>query len=248
VFGLLLIAILVLDWQYGIAPIAYWVIFALFSLINFWGIIIISSQFYLSSKCKGDKSDGSIALTFDDGPVRGKTTRVLEILKHAGVPATFFCIGKNVKELPELTRQIHEAGHILANHSYSHGTWFDLQMTGAMVKELEATGSTIHQIVGKSPHFFRPPYGVTNPMLAAAVKRTGLTSIGWSVRSFDTVISDRKKLFNRVTKELKTGDIILFHDRCDSTIEILPGLLDFIKKSGLKVVPLDQLLNEKAYA
>jgi len=85
-------------------------------------------------------------------------------------------------------------------------------------------------------------------MLASAVKRGGYKTIGWSIRSFDTVIKDSKVLMNRITRSLKGGDVILLHDYTDSTLEILPDLLDHIKKVGLKIVRVDQLLNEKAYA
>ena len=72
--------------------------------------------------------------------------------------------------------------------------------------------------------------------------------MGWSVRSLDTVSKDEEKLFNRVTKGLKAGDVILFHDYCDITIRILPKVLNHVSKLGLKVVRLDELMNEKAYA
>jgi peptidoglycan/xylan/chitin deacetylase (PgdA/CDA1 family) len=84
-------------------------------------------------------------------------------------------------------------------------------------------------------------------MLASAIKKTRMINVGWSVRSFDTVIKDKNKLLERVTKKLKGGDIILFHDRCKQTIEILPELLAFITKSGLKVESLDKVIGEKAY-
>ena len=247
VFGLLLLAIAVIDWQYGISSIFYWIVILIFSLVNFWGTINISFQYFISAKCSADKNDGSVAITFDDGPAQDKTSQVLEILKQYEVSATFFCIGKNVNEHPEIAKQINERGHIIGNHSYFHGTWFDMQLPKAIVKELDDTNTAIQQAIGKTPRLFRPPYGVTNPLLASAVKQTGHAVIGWSVRSFDTVTSDRKKLFNRVTRKLKSGDVILFHDRCESTIEILPEVLAHVKERGLKVVPLDQLLNEKAY-
>ena len=67
------------------------------------------------------------------------------------------------------------------------------------------------------------------------------------MRSFDTISKDQKALFGRVTKSLKSGDVILFHDFCNVTIEILPDLLAHVSKLGLKIVRLDELLKEKAY-
>ena len=85
-------------------------------------------------------------------------------------------------------------------------------------------------------------------MLATAVKRGGFTVVGWSVRSFDTVIKDRAKLLRRVTKSLKAGDVVLFHDFSESTLDILPDFIKHVSEVGLKIVRVDKLLNEKAYA
>ncbi|MBA4055584.1 MAG: polysaccharide deacetylase family protein, partial [Marivirga sp.] len=124
---------------------------------------------------------------------------------------------------------------------------FDLQTTGRIVKELVDTDQTILKAIGVKPRLFRPPYGVTNPMVASAVKKGGYKTIGWSIRSFDTVIKDSATLLERITKPLKGGDVILLHDYSNTTLEILPALLDHISKVGLKIVRVDELLNEKAY-
>lgn len=249
--SILLVAILMMlifiDWQTPVPIIFYVAIFITYLLINVWGTLFISSNFFLPAKCKAPVTSSSITITFDDGPVAEKTERVLEILRRHEAKATFFCIGKNVKELPELAKRIHEEGHLIGNHSYYHGTMFDLQSTKKMKAELMDTNQMIKQAIGISPKFFRPPYGITNPMLANAVKELNFIAIGWNVRSFDTIAKEKEKLFTRITKNLKAGDIILLHDRCEITIEILPELLTYIKSVGLKVESLDRLLNEKAY-
>ncbi len=242
-----LLLLIIIDWQIAIPPPLYWIILILYLLINSWGSIFISSNFFIPTKCKGAIGFNSIALTFDDGPIAERTERVLEILNSYQVKATFFCIGKNVKELPKVAKRIHDDGHLIGNHSYYHGTMFDLQSTEKMKEELAHTNQTMNQTIGLSPRFFRPPYGITNPMLASAVKNLNFVTVGWSVRSFDTIAKGNKKLFMRITKNLKAGDIILLHDRCEITIEILPELLTYIKGVGLKVESLDKLLGEKAY-
>ena len=226
----------------------YWIVLVLYISINIWGTLNISSQFFLPTKFKGVGSNGSVSITFDDGPVPGATHRILEILKKHGANATFFCIGKNVNAQPELVRQILQEGHLFGNHSYFHGSFFDLQSGKKMMDELINTNDAIREATGQVPRFFRPPYGVTNPMLANAVSQLKLITVGWSVRSFDTIAKKRNRLLHRVTKNLQAGDIILFHDRCEITKEILPDLLAYIAKAGLKVEPLDKLLGERAYA
>jgi len=235
------------DW-YGDLP--YWIYLVLiltYLVIHIRGSVVLSMRFFLPVKYKGKLESNAIAITFDDGPVPGNTEKILEILNQYNVHATFFCIGNRVDEHPALTKRIYNEGHLLGNHSYWHGKTFDLQSSTKIEKELADTDLSLKKVVGVTPRFFRPPYGVTNPMVATAVKRGGYETIGWSVRSFDTVIKDSNTLMKRVTKSLKGGDMILLHDYCDVTIAILPALLDHINKLGLKIVRADELLNERAY-
>jgi peptidoglycan/xylan/chitin deacetylase (PgdA/CDA1 family) len=216
--------------------------------IQAYGSAVLSTQFFLPVRCKGDKHSNAIALTFDDGPIPGQTEKILDILKLYEVPAAFFCIGSRVADHPGLAKRIYEGGHILGNHSYWHGMMFDLQTAERIGRELADTDDVIQRVIGVKPNFFRPPYGVSNPMVARAVRKGGYKTIGWTIRSFDTLIKSPVALMNRVTKSLKAGDVILFHDNGNTTHEILPALLDHLSKLGLKIVRLDELLNEKAYA
>jgi len=227
-------------WVYIILTLSYLFIYAA-------GSIILSMKFFLPVKYKGTAESKAIAITFDDGPVPGKTERILEILSRHQARATFFCIGNRVDKHPALVKRMHDEGHLLGNHSYWHGKTFDLQSSAKIEKELSDTDLALKKAVGITPRFFRPPYGVTNPMVATAVKQRKYETIGWSVRSFDTVTPDSKVLMKRITKSLKSGDMILLHDYCDVTISILPALLEHINKLGLKIVRADELLNEKPY-
>jgi peptidoglycan-N-acetylglucosamine deacetylase len=242
------LVLIVFDWQTGLSNWFYAGLVIVYLVINAYGTLYISAQFFMPARFKGERGSNSVAITFDDGPVPESTTRILEMLRKEGVKATFFCIGKNVQDHPALAKQIQDEGHLVGNHSYFHGSMFDLQSPRAMMEELKNTNRIVQQVTGKMPRFFRPPYGVTNPMLAKAVKQLNLVTTGWSVRSFDTIAKEKTKLYERVTKNLKGGDIILFHDRCELTRQILPDLLAHIRKSGLKVEALDVMLNEKAYA
>lgn len=223
-------------------------IVVLFLATKFYGSFFISSNFYVKTLCKGNENSNAIALTFDDGPVAEKTQRILEILKSKNVQASFFCIGKNVAANEDLFKQIHDQGHLIGNHTYNHGKFFDLLPAKDVAEELVKTDNAIQSVIKHKPKFFRPPYGVTNPSIAKALTNGLYYVIGWSVRSFDTVIKDKNKLFNRVTRNLKSGDIVLFHDYCEVTIEILPKFIDHVSSRGLKIVRLDQLLNVDPYA
>jgi peptidoglycan/xylan/chitin deacetylase (PgdA/CDA1 family) len=176
------------------------------------------------------------------------TEKILEVLSAHKVPAAFFCIGNRVNDYPALTKKIHDSGHLIGNHSYWHGALFDLQSPEKIAIELIETDAAIENVIHKKPNFFRPPFGVTNPMVASAVKKRGYKTIGWTVRSFDTVTKNGSVLFERITRSLKGGDVILFHDYSTATLEILPKFLDHVAKAGLKIVRVDELLKEKAYA
>ncbi|MEZ5195753.1 MAG: polysaccharide deacetylase family protein [Bacteroidales bacterium] len=110
-----------------------------------------------------------------------------------------------------------------------------------MVREIKQTDSIIETITGEKSNLFRPPYGVTNPFLSKALKRTGHKVIGWSLRSFDTSKSKRKVL-KRIENRLKNGNIILLHDANPQTPEILEKIIMIIKDKGMEIVGLNELL------
>ncbi len=246
IFLALIIGSLALDGTFQIPSVWYVALVAIYVVIVVAGVIMPSLSFFVNVRTHGNGR--GIALTFDDGPLPEMTTQVLEILGRYNIPGAFFCIGNRVDANPELVRQIDQSGHIIGNHTYWHGRFFDLKSAPMVTRELYDTDVSIHRVIGKRPRLFRPPYGVTNPMIARSLRRLNHTVVGWSIRSFDTIISDRQRLFSRVTRSLKDGDIILFHDYSQAMIDILPDVIEHIRKSGLEIVRVDKLLNEKPYA
>lgn len=210
------------------------------------GAIYIQWNFYLFSFNRG-KNKQQIALSFDDGPA-AETAAILDILKKEQVPAAFFTIGKNAAAHPELVRRWDAEGHLIGNHSYNHGFNFDWQSSRKMQQEITDTNAVVARLTGKKPRLFRPPYGVTNPNLARAVKHTGMDSIGWNVRSFDTKAKDPQQLLARILGKLQGGDIILLHDSMGITKEILTDLIAQARKKGFTFVRVDQLLDIRPYA
>lgn len=248
IFLVILVILLGYDWISEVSLWWYGLLLMIYLNIQAYGASVLSAQFFMPVKFEGDRNSNKIAITFDDGPIPVMTEKVLDILNSRKVPAAFFCIGNRVKDYPGLTKRIHESGHLIGNHSYWHGAMFDLQSSEKIARELKDTDAAIEQVIHKRPNFFRPPFGVSNPMVAAAVRRRGYKTIGWSIRSFDTVTKSGSVLLDRVTRSLKGGDIILFHDYSAATLEILPAFLDEVAKLGLKIVRVDELLKEKAYA
>lgn len=229
--------------------IGWWFIIsvcALYLLFLYFAVTQIQWNYYIKSHNKG-VSTNSIALTFDDGP-NTETAAILDILKQEGVQAAFFCIGKHIEAQPQMAARMQHEGHIVGNHSYYHTHSFDWMSSAKMLAEIEQCNTIVRTTTGKTPLLFRPPYGITNPNLARAFSRSGMASIGWSLRSFDTMAKDPEQLKNRIINKLKGGDIVLLHDSVPVTREILTDLIHQARKKGFTFVRVDQLLDIQAYA
>ncbi|MBD79170.1 MAG: polysaccharide deacetylase [Crocinitomicaceae bacterium] len=227
----------------------FWVIIPIliFGLYVTYNSFHIEQNFFLESIVSGKPKKKGIAITFDDGPNNTITPKVLALLDKYNAKASFFCIGKNAEEYKEILQQIDRAGHTIGSHSFSHDKWIDFLFTKKWINEIELANNTIESIIGKRPRFFRPPYGVTTYHLAKAIKRTKMLSIGWNIRSLDTMNNNVLEIVNRSTENLKDGCIVLFHDNLDWSCDVLEEFLIRTQKLGLQVVPLPELIEEKAY-
>jgi peptidoglycan/xylan/chitin deacetylase (PgdA/CDA1 family) len=212
------------------------------------GSFRIQNNFYLSSINKATTSNKSIVLSFDDGPSPSITPQVLDILRDYNCKAVFFCIGKRISGNEKILKRMVADGHIVANHSFSHSYWFDFYSSKRVQEEIKSTNDEIFKVTGLRSKLFRPPYGVTNPMLAKAIKNLGIFSIGWNKRSLDTVLQDKNKVLKRIHKNLASGDIILLHDSVSHCPEILKAFLQSLNdKTEYKIERLDKLIEIDCY-
>lgn len=246
-FAVLLVFLISYDVLHGM-PFFWYIILAFaYSLILFYGSYFIQAGFYIKSICASHTDKKEIAISFDDGPATEYTAAILDILRQNNIQAAFFCIGNRIKENESIFKSLHEQGHMIGNHSYSHNTWFDLFSSKKMLDDMQMMDKTMKDVIGIVPKLFRPPYGVTNPNLKKAIIHGGYISIGWDVRSYDTVIRDEKKLLQKVTKAIKPGSIVLFHDTSKTTLAILPTFLKHLSAEGYTVTRLDKMLKLEAY-
>jgi len=213
-----------------------------------WGACRIDAGFFLPVTCAVTTDEKVVALSFDDGPHAQHTPQLLDILDEQQVPATFFCIGKNIRGNEALVQRIIAEGHVLGNHTWSHHFWFDLFTSRRMLTDMQQMDAEVMRVSGKKPLLFRPPYGVTNPALRKAIQKGGYFPLGWSIRSLDTVIKDKTQLLARVVKQLHPGAVILLHDTSAATVQILPELIAYIRKEGYTIKHIDDLLKIPAYA
>ncbi|WP_298538820.1 polysaccharide deacetylase family protein [uncultured Aquimarina sp.] len=220
----------------------------LWLLITAYGVANIRSGYFLKSlNSNPTLTEKKIAITFDDGPDLN-TLKILEVLNKYNVKGTFFCIGKQIEKYPDILKKIIQENHIVGNHTFSHDKLIDTYGTDKFIGEIQKTDTIIEKNSELKPLFFRPPYGITNPNIAKAVKKTGHTVIGWNKRSFDTTIPSEKVILQRITKNLKGGDIILLHDTKIITVAVLEQLLLFLQRNNFTTVTIDELFSIQAYA
>ena len=244
IFAALVLILLFFNIRLGMFPILALIIWMILLTL---GSILICSNFYLRALCRGTKTEKVVALTFDDGPDKVITPKVLAILEKHNVQATFFIIGIKAKKNRALLKLIIGKGHLAGLHSYSHGFFFDFYTKRNMEQDLLKTEEVIMCNTGKKPLLFRPPYGVTNPTLANTVKDLGYHVIGWSVRSLDTAIKDAEKVSKRVLRKLHPGAVILMHDTQNITPEALEKVIIRAKEEGYRFVGLEEMFGIEAY-
>lgn len=199
-----------------------------------WGVVNIGSQLFVKTECDFHPEGKEVMLTFDDGPHPEKTPQILELLKKYNARGVFFCIGKHVDAHPQLARRMTEEGHAVGSHSYNHGNGFDLLSADKVAEELRQTETAIREATGRACTLFRPPYGITNPNIAKALKRFDYRVIGWNLRSLDTMIREPEKLEKRVLKRIRPGSIILLHDTAPAVLPVLESLLMYLEKEGYR--------------
>jgi peptidoglycan/xylan/chitin deacetylase (PgdA/CDA1 family) len=231
---------------YTVPVFVFILLIAIYLCLSFAASFFIGSGFYMKALCRIKTKEKHIALTFDDGPDPTNTPVILDILKDKA-KATFFCIGKKAGGNEEIIRRIDAEGHLIGTHSYTHSIWFDFYSSGRMKEEFIRSRDIIFNITGKQPLFFRPPYGIINPTVKKALRSFNFHVTGFSNRSLDTSLKNEYKIFRRVTRKLKPGDIILFHDTIKESLPALEKLLIFAAEEGFKFLRLDELTQLKAY-
>lgn len=246
-FFILVATVLILDIFFTVSPYIYaGMILGLIAVLT-WGSVSIQKGYYIPAVCSVKNDRRLVALSFDDGPDEHVTPFVLDILKSNDITAVFFVVGEKARKFPDIIKRINDEGHILGNHSYTHHHLFDFFSVNKMKKELAMTDQIVYEITGKKMKFFRPPYGVTNPLVSQTIKEMLYHCIGWSLRSRDTTIRDGSVLLNRLKTRTRSGDIILFHDNRKVLLSVLDIFIRYMKEKQFRIERLDKLANIHAY-
>ena len=183
-----------------------------------------------------------IALTFDDGPHATLTPKLLDLLAAHHMKATFFVVGQNAADHPDILRRAFREGHEIANHSWSHPNLGKMS-DEAVRREVQKTDDAIVAATGKRPTLLRPPYG----SITARQKRWihddfGYRIIIWDVDPLDWKRPGPSVVTSRILKETHAGSIVLAHDIHPPTLEAMPATFDQLDRKGFKSVTVSDLL------
>ena len=187
-----------------------------------------------------------IAMTFDDGPSAALTPKLLDLLATHHVKATFFVIGENVAEHPEIVARAAREGHEIASHSWSHPN-FGKMSDESVRRQLQQTDDAIKNATGKRPTLMRPPYGsITSREKRWIHDEFGYDIILWDVDPYDWKRPGPAVVRARILKETRPGSIVLSHDIHPGTIEAMPSTFDELEAKGFKFVTVSELIKMAA--
>lgn len=175
-----------------------------------------------------------VALTFDDGPKRGSTDRLLDGLRERGVNATFFLIGKQIEENQDLVARMADEGHQIGNHTWSHQR---LDQGDDIQEELHRTEAVLEELCGPGPYWLRPPYGQVDENSVI-----GVPMVKWSVDPRDWESRDAAQVTQAILDNVQPNSIILLHDIYPSSVDAALQVVDTLQAQGYHFVTVAELL------
>lgn len=187
-----------------------------------------------------------VALTFDAAWGADKTRGIIELLEKYDADGTFFLVGFWIDKYPEETKLIAEKGLEIGNHSNNHLHMSKLQ-NDEIKKEIESVNIRLQELTGKTPKYFRPPFGEYDNKLLENVAALDMVGVQWSVDSLDWKGLSGEEIAKRVLSRVHNGAIILFHNNSDHVLDALPIILPKLKADGYKCVSLDELVMTENY-
>lgn len=208
-------------------------------------VIMVLCLSLLVFPVKAESSEKLVALTFDDGPSGRFTRHLLDGLEERNVKATFLLCGYRMEQYPELTLRIHNSGHEIGLHGYSHKCMGESCRQDAE-EEIRKSMALIPE--GCDVNFLRTPGGISSTGVKVAAKDWALSLLSWSVDPKDWATNDADAVERQVIRQVKDGDIILLHDMSDSSVEAALTIVDELLEEGFRFVTVSQLAKEKGVA
>lgn len=231
-----------IDLPLATVPIAMWLLLVLIAPFTH------QLGFFMPVISRGRSSQGEVALTFDDGPDTRSTPALLQLLERHQVQATFFTVGRQAANHPELIRAILANGHSIGNHGYHHDTLAAFKGDQRVLDEIVATQRVLAEL-GVTPLVFRPPVGITYPSMGAALAQLNMTAVTFNCRAWDRGNRTVTGISRRILKRVRPGDIIMLHDRFPPLggetvrwLEEVALILTGLGEKGLVIRPLAELI------
>lgn len=196
-----------------------------------------------------------IALTFDDGPDPSITPKILDILKKHKIKATFFVVGKNARDYPDVLKRIYQEGHLVGNHSYNHNYQM-FNFPSKILNDVEHTNEIIYQVIGQYPVFYRPPFGLRTFWGARILKKNNFKIITWDNMTNDYWNINPTKLYQKIISKVSRGGIIVLHDgsegfsvknRTNLVDDGLEDIIKYLKSKNFQFICLNEMFNMAGY-
>jgi peptidoglycan-N-acetylglucosamine deacetylase len=196
-----------------------------------------------------------IALTYDDGPNDPHTLKLLEVLAKHDVRATFFMIGRYVRQRPDIAREVARAGHAAGNHTFTHPLLIFESAAETRMQLLDCR-QALEDAVGKHSNLFRPPFGGRRPATLRIARELGFETIMWNVTGYDWNAPPAAEIEKKVARQMRGGDVILLHDGGHramgadraQTVIAADNLIQRYKDEGYEFVTVEAALSHQPSA
>jgi peptidoglycan/xylan/chitin deacetylase (PgdA/CDA1 family) len=200
---------------------------------------------------RGSSRQPRVAMTFDDGPSVPHTEAVLDILRRAGVSATFFVLGVNAERHPAIVERAAREGHEIGNHGFDHAV-LPLRGPEFTRDQIARTSVTIQRLTGTRPVLFRPSHGWRNPWVNRIAREEGCRVAGWTLGVWDTDRPGADVILRRTLAGVRNGCVLLLHDGrgiegepdASQVVQALPLILEGLRARGFDVVTLSRLVSD----
>lgn len=193
-----------------------------------------------------ETEEKKLAISFDAAWGDDYTLEILDILDKYDVKSTFFLVGFWVDKYPEHVKEIYNRGHDVGNHSTNHPYMTKLS-DDEIKKELNITGEKIEKLIKEKPTLFRPPFGDYNDSVINVCRDNGYYVIQWDVDSLDWKEMGVQPVVDRVTRNVRNGSIVLFHNNAKYVSEYLPIIIERLQSEGYEIVPISQLIYKEDF-
>jgi len=199
---------------------------------------------------QGQRGSKQIALTFDDGPNDPHTLNLLEVLAKHNVHATFFLIGRYVRQRPDIAREIAKQGLVIGNHTFTHPLLI-FESRAHIRQEISQCRDAIQEAIGEHSDLFRPPWGGRRPGVFGLVRGLGLEPIMWNVTGYDWNAPSADYIEQKITRKIRGGgEVVLLHDGSHAgfgidrsrTVQAVDRMIARYRAEGYKLVTIPEMM------